>query len=92
MKLIEKDYREAVLVHKSQVLDELRRATPRKVVASLEKNGWSREWACKIVGGMERKYNPANLKWGPDENQRLREKYGMRIEPFGGFGNDLDGQ
>ena len=83
MKLAEKSYPDAVNAHKSKVLDELKRSTPKRVVALLEKNGWSREWACKIVAGMEKKYNPANLRWGPTDNQSLRDKYSTRAF-FGG--------
>ncbi|MBK1856599.1 hypothetical protein JO972_16665 [Verrucomicrobiaceae bacterium 5K15] len=79
MKLVEDNFRDAVLAHKSDVLEELGRSKPKKVVALLEHNGWPREWACNIVAGMEKKYNPANLKWGPEENQRLREKYSSRV-------------
>jgi len=84
MKLEQEDYREAVKVHKESVLEELRKNKPKQVVTILEKNGWPREWACNIVTGMEKKYNPANLKWGPDENQRLREKYSTRVFLGGG--------
>ena len=83
MQLIQKDYREAVKAHKSAVLEQLRNHKPKHVVATLERNGWSREWACNIVAGMEKKYNPGNLRYPPDENQRLREKYSNRVF-FGG--------
>ena len=84
MKLVEKEYREAVKAHKESVLEQLGKSKPKRVVALLEKNGWSREWACNIMAGMEKRYNPANLKWGPEENQRLREKYSTRVFLGGG--------
>ncbi len=57
-RLAEHTYREAVTAHKDEVLEELRQMSPRKVVAKLEKHGWSREWACEIVEGMELKFYP----------------------------------
>jgi len=84
MKLVENSYPDAVKAHKLKVLEELKKSTPKHVVALLEKNEWSREWACKIVAGMENKYNPANLERSLTENQRLREKYSKRAF-FGGL-------
>lgn len=79
MKLVEEDYREAVKAHKDEVLDCLREMTPRQVVELLEDHGWPRKWACKIVDGIEKKYNPANLELEYNENQILREKYRKRV-------------
>ena len=84
MKMEQETYREAVTVHKDTVLELLKKSKPKKVANDLEKDGWPREWACRIGCGMEKKYNPANLRWGPVENQRLREKYCSKVFLGGG--------
>ncbi|MGJ8723829.1 MAG: hypothetical protein ACSHYB_04665 [Roseibacillus sp.] len=85
MKLEETTYPEAVKTHRPEVFEKLKTNTPRHVVAILEKKGWSREWACQIVAGIERKRNPAGLMNGSDENQRLRKKYVLRAMLGGVF-------
>jgi len=69
---------EAINENRARLLDELKRGTPMKVALLLEKEGWSREWACKAVQTLEVKYNPAHLHDGSVKNQEIREKLQMR--------------
>ncbi|MFD0892054.1 hypothetical protein KBB96_11555 [Luteolibacter ambystomatis] len=50
----------------------------------LEKDGWSREWACAAVREIEVKYNPAGLRDGALLNQKLRDHFQFRL--FAGIG------
>ncbi|MGC4017136.1 MAG: hypothetical protein QM755_21885 [Luteolibacter sp.] len=52
----------------------LKGSPPCRVALDLEKEGWSREWACAAVREIEVKYNPAGLRHGALMNQKLRDQ------------------
>lgn len=73
---------DAINENRQRLVELLKKGSPEKTALILEKEGWSREWACKAVQTIETRHNPSNLVHGPKHNQQIRE----RLQTHAGIG------
>jgi len=68
---------ETINQNRMRLVELLKKEKPQKVALMLEKEGWSREWACKAVRTIEIRHNPTNVPHGPEKNQQIRDNLQM---------------
>ena len=73
------DLQTAINENRSRLIDLLKQETPEKVALILEKEGWTREWACKAVRTVEIRNNPTYLRDGVIQHQKIRERLQMQV-------------
>lgn len=73
------DLQTAINENRSRLVELLKQESPEKVALILQKEGWTREWACQAVRTVEIRNNPTNLREGVVQNQKIRERLQMQV-------------
>ena len=85
MNILQGSLQDAINQSRPRLIEMLKQGKPQQVALQLEKEGWSREWACKAVRTVEIRNNPAHLPHGAEKTQAIRE----RLQMHAGLGAGL---